>query len=630
MRPQVAIGIGIAAAALFGVLLVPRFVPASVDRAEAEALRRSEQARRQLHEFSFRLGEVARLADAEKLKAADLSALAGSEELSRLEQSLNELVRRTQQADQTLHGRGLPATTIRAQRVDSAGLQSAAGVLHAATQRNQALLKQALDEARAAARSGGEVGAVAMVLGMTELARAEELSQAAQRTRSELASELASFLEHVYELQHMQTETEQVSAFDVQQVLASLAEDTEEVNGRLKEAEGQVAELTKRVPEFQARLQQARSELAALRAALIELEKRGFRPGDDSSFEAFRAEYQRIAARMAELEQQEQLLSVGGMQGGELQGDELEHGQWVAGQPSEGLDQVEWNLARAADNAARWARARDSLQQLAARIQRDRQEADQRRQAYAAQAQSLRSRLEQHRARMKELLDAQMAQENEALGAARAAEEAFAKAGKALAGWKSAARKLRSEQDTKGTNERLRVMVGDETVERIGPAAQAEARVLAGHVYAQRVQSLGDYVLALERAERIATELTPDAQERDRCAGELDRAKREGAEKLHQAIATYEPWAQAQTPTNWVSQASLAYAYSLLARVQPEGAEPARAQMLKWLSQAVTRRERSPYLADHVTVYRAISGEDGGRHPTPEEDGEPAESAPEG
>lgn len=617
MKPPIFVGVALGVLIAGAIWIVP-FLVRSPDAATRAALERAELSRRQAHHYDFALSALQRRLKLEDLKSADAEKLAENPVFPRLREEFGRLVGHVADLDRRLAARGVVPSGLRPQATDAAGLRAAVAAAEQAVRRNQELLREALEAARSAARDA-EAAPVAGSLGLVELGRAAEMLSEAAELRRALDAELSRLVSAAQLLRTTQSELDHFATIDLSAAIRELEASRIEVETAAATAEQRAAALSAATAERGAALEAVRGQLARARDELLAVEQSGFVAGDDASFDEFRRKYASISRRLADLQQEEQLLAFGGLRGAELSDDDPEAGSFVGGEPLEGHDVLERRLDAANDLARRWARSRESIAASLAALQARQSTVAAEKARYTAKVRALRDSVESLRASCAALAAAAAEREDQAVQAARAAAEAFAKVTTANSAWKNAAATLKREADPQGRNDRLRRITTDALIEQIGPSAEAAARVFIGRVYALRASSLATYLDALRRVELAAPGLVVDDADRKARDAELETARRDGQAALERAKATFDRFAGVSSPQVWIHQALLAYAYLSEAQLLPEQAAALRAQAAAHLERAVARRERSPYLRAHVELLRALRGED-----RPAEDSEPA------
>lgn len=624
MNRTVITGALLSAVLLLGICFVPGLL---TPRAAAlAAQRQAEQARRELEAYNQRLALLGGRIDAAALKQADHAKLAEAApaEVERIARAITESIARARQIDQKNRPRGMPAAELPSISASAAGIRTALGALEAALRENQGLLTQAASSIRAAEAAAREAAAVAYVKGMVELARGSERAAEARRRRDDLETELAAVVRLAQEIGAVRAEMEQAAGFDVDGILAGLEADLKEVQAARAEAEAAAAALQQRVGEVQTRLADLRQKLKTGRDELLRLEQSGFTAGDDASFEAYRQRYEQLSQALKEWQQEEQLLAQGGLREARIEGDDLLEGELRGGEAVEGLEELQRRLEVATEAAARWGRGVESLKERMEAVTARGQAARKDRDRHAERLGALQRELDQHKAAALELAQAAAERESEALAAARAAEKAFADAGSAISAWMSRARALQTEKDAARKNERLKSIVGDQYAPLIGPAAEAQARVLAARVLAGRAASLASLIRSLDLAARLVPDFSFERAERQQ---ELTTAQEEGLRALRAAGDSLGKAAGAGLPTRWIYQAARAYVNHLMAFVDPPRAAEYRAEAANIMREAVARQERSPYLARHVAFLRYLGGAEEAQPPAGEQAGPEGEGA---
>lgn len=613
MKPPILMGVVLAVVIAAGILVVPRLLHESQG---AAAVRLSDKAGGDIARFDPSLRGVAREVDADVLKAADADKLvtAAQAEFDAIAKQLSEAVARMKRQDGKVEKRGIKPTNLAPLSASASSVRAAITEFESARKQNYDLLSAAADDARKALAEGKQAPAVAQMAGAVAMARAWDALFDARAAREAGSVALARLVALAQDIKQQQAEADQFSAFDPAAALKALSADAAEIEQQLAAAQSLSTTLTTQVDQLKRERDEVRAQLQQGRAALLSLEERGFRPGDDAAFGAFRQQYQEQSARLVSLAEREQLLTAGGLKGGALKGDDTLSAPIEGAEPFSGLDELSLRLAAAQDQVKRLTQARQSLADMVRQVDERAKNSQTLQKAYTDRIAALRAELDKTRTQASELAQAAFAKESAALDAARAAEKAYADAASASSAFINAASQLKNSFDAAGKNERLALILRkDPTSPLIGPALQAEARLLTGRIFAFRAAGLFDYLNALTRVAENVPSVTFDSEER---AKELATAQQEGAAAINQALTTFQNQAGATTPTSWMPQAAVAYAYHLLSLLTPEAINPTenaklRALAREALAKAIAKNEKNPRLRAHVSFLEHLMGSAG-------------------
>lgn len=606
---------------LAGGFLVPAMLPHSTSPGTVQALREAELARRQVHAFDASLPLAAERADLAKLKEADFDRLAerSQEELDALRSESSRQVSRIKGSDRES---GMPESRVQPLATGASGLRSSVGALETALRENQQLLSTAVQNSRSASQSDRNALGVGQVTGTVKLVEAGRLLAEARGFRARLTIEQGRLLTVATAGAAVGGEKDRHAGLDVVELLTVLDGDIGEVAAGLADAQAEVDRLSAAVAEREQTLAAVRSQLEDVRGQRMSLEETGFAVGDDAAFEAYRAEYLRLSETLCELEQREQLLAFGGIEGGSVAGDDLLEGEIEGGSKVVGLNELQRNLALAEDKLTRYARGRQTLGDQKSLVTTMGEEARALEGQYATRLEALQTKAGQIRDDMSELARQALDKEEAALRAAREAVSAFGNAKSAVGRWTGDARSLQSDKDPQRANDRLRRIIADSFAGEAADSGKAQANTLVGRILTERALGLGEYVDALERANHLMPEADFDPSElRD----ELAQARDEALAVLNEAREGYETLAQKQSGTSWVHQASLATVYHLLSLIDEYNAAQHRSNLLDQLGQTIANRQQSPYLQQQVALHVLLTGGVEPPRPEPSDEQQPDE-----
>jgi hypothetical protein len=514
----------------------------------------------------------------------------------------------------------MPDSDLPAFAASPSGVRSSVNGLENALRENQKLLTESDKNARSATQTDRNALGVGQVAGMVGLAEAGRLLAEARELRARLTVEQTRLLRVAAKGAEAQSERDRHAGLNATEIQNLLDDDLEAITAALSETQFEVDRLNNEVAEREQALTALRGELEEARTQRLTLEETGFTIGDDASFEAYRVEYLRLSETLRALEQREQLLAFGGIEGGRVSGDDLLKGKIEGGVTIVGLDELKRQLALAEDQLARHARARKALEDQKNLV--------------VTMGDAARTWESQSAAEMAEIgavMDglAQQALDKEeaALGAARQAEAAFKNAKAAADHWTGDATSMQREKDPQRLNERLKLIVGDDVVAQAASSSEAQAKMLIGRIYTERALGLSESLDTLARVNELvpSSAFDPTALQ----AG-FAEARDQAVAILNEAREAYERLAQKQSSTSWVHQASLATVYHLLWLIDEFNADQHRSNLLDQLGKVVESRRQSPYLQQQVALY-ALLTEGGGTPRSGEPTGstEPVNEQPE-
>ena len=536
MKPAITVGVVIGAVILAAGLLAP-LLQSSESRAARQAADDAELAMRLLHRHDYQLNQLARLADPQALKAADMSGVLEKTK-DPLEQLRQENARHLGRLQAQAQQDGLPARRIEPPAPTVGGLQQAAQAWDAALKANDRLLTQAAQVAKAAAGGvGANVPGVAQTVGAVEYTRAAALMDEAFLLRQRQRWLAARLLLLAGQWKAYQADEQYFRGLEMGPIKGQIEQHLGELRALSTEAESDVQALASQVEARQQELAGIEQELRQARDELLSLEQTGFKPGDEASFQAYREKYAALSERLRTTEEREQLLRYGGYEGAQFTSDNLELARIEGGQVVVGLEKLQAHLAAAQERDRRLKAGISALEEQARAIQQSDEAAAQAQQRQADLLARLDAEQEQVRAELTEVVKQAVAKEEEALAAARSAAGAFRTSQQAADRWQRAARDIQSTKDTERKNPRLNMIVGDRAIPQIGTGAEAAALVLLGRIYASRIEA----AQTLIRDMAILDELRSDRPPFDATlfTEQIATARQEALDKLNKACLLY-------------------------------------------------------------------------------------------
>ncbi len=601
MRPSVIVGAAIAV--VFALLLW--FGPMIGSTSARNAVRASETAEA-ARRLAFRAGtHVSRVAlehELEAMKARqDLDELIAQskESFDQLAQQFNKELNEIKRGDEQTNA-DLPPPDIKPPALTAAGVRGAIDSFADSLKADRELLVQAENLIKSAP-SATDVVVLPQVRGSVQYLQSLIAFAQSQAARKQLAVQRANMLQVAASLRQTQSFIDRYVSMDVSDIVAELEQGLEEAKKLENEALSEASALEVEVAGVQQQIDQVRSEMESTQNELRQVEKTGFTAGNDQSFQSYRHRYLELAGKLNELERREQELLHGGVAGAQFERGEILNASMSGGEPVTSLDHLQWRLADAQKRAEGLQNYRKSIEEKIGFIQSLGRSAGDSRVNYEERLAELREKLQAADAERVKHFTAAYGLEDEALKAARAAKEHFGKAAAAASAWINDASTAQRENDPERTNERLKQITGDDMATRVGESSVAAANLLLGQIHAQRVE---DFTRELDMYDQVAR-FVPGVQigNPEQLNNFLNTNREAGQNAVKDAIAKYEEWAQGAGAAQWVSQAALATAYYLLARLEPPMAEEHVVKARETIAAAVEGRRQSPYLKHAVMFF---------------------------
>lgn len=501
-----------------------------------------------------------------------------------------------------LHGYA-PQLADLAARSEKGALES--GAIARTLKENAALLSEAERTAAAAAQDADSTPTAGHVAGMVKLSKATLLLDDARRLRRSMEVQEGRVIQNASGWADVNRDMKASVELDVGPSVAALEADLERMRADQQQAQTEAESLAARIAETEKTIETVREEARQQTEQLRQLEKQSFQTGSDSSFQAYRAQYQQLSDRLRSLQEQEMLLAHGGVSGGQVVDDGLvesiEGGETVIG-----LSELKARHEIADERAKRLTGSIANVESQIANLKTLAASAKAEAERYRARLDEFGAEIEAGLARLSELYQQASEKDEQAARAAQEAVTAFRNAARKADAWQGAARQLQSAKDPQRANERLKTIVGDNGAKQELQSAEAHASALLGRVHAERAQALSDYGATLEQ---IAA-YTGNARDTAELQTALAAAREAATTALNDAHKLYEQLAQSQSPTSWVLQASLAAVDHLLGQVDEMNRAQHIASAMNALTNALKGREQSPYVhPDLLTLRNRLSGE---------------------
>jgi hypothetical protein len=623
VKPSILVGVGLGVVFLAAGLVAP-LLRSGADKAAEQAQDKAGLARRELARYNQMLPQVQPLANAAELKTRDesLAAAATAAEKS-LKDLAGEYAKRTRGAQDLARQGGLPAPTFPAAATDAGGARRALDGFDAAVKANENLLKAALKDAQDAAGLDNNAIGVAHSVGMAEYVRAVGLLGLATGTGQQLLEAQAHLVDLASQIKRTGGLATHSRTLDAGDRIRQLRGDLDEIGRLHQEAEAGLKTLTGQVDEQSRQLATTDAALQKATAERLALEQQGFTVGDEASFRAYRTRYLALTDELRTLQERQQTLRHGAREGAEFSGEDLEIARLDGGRPVVGLETLQARLAAAQERVRRLELARVTLEDQIKHTTAQNQEAQREAARYEQQLVELRTAARTAAESVQALAGEALEKEEQALAAAKKAVQAFGQAQRSLETWLRGVRELQNTKDVARRNERLRLILQDPYLEQLGRSAEAAAQVLAGRVYARRVERID----ALVRDVELAMHHGADCQfDMPAAETQFAAAQTDGVAIVEKAAETYQRMGERAGPTTWIPQGALAATHHLLAQIDDTQRDVRFDQAREVLAKALEKNEKSPYAQPLIRFRDALAAK-APAPPTaePEEIGAPGE-----
>jgi hypothetical protein len=595
-------GVVLAMIALAIIFVVPVFLPRATDPTTLDAMKKSELARRQLHSYDSTLPLAADRSDLERLKTADLGPLAEktAEDYAPVQTEFNRGIQGAKKLDQRS---GLTGSELR----PVAPGAGAVGGFEKGVRDNEKLLKDAVQNARQATQEDRDRNALSagQIAGTTKLVEANNVLVEARSLRTALATELDRLLNDAVHWAEIQSLNEHYAGLDLTDVEKTLGDDLSEIGARMQETSGELQTVESTLAATKKSLEETRAQLQIQQAKLADLEKKGFVAGKATAFETYRAEYVKLSNDLRGLQLREQTLTHGGIEGGTVTGDDLVAGEFQGGKIVAGIDELERKAAILRVKLERLGQAKQTLESQRTLVAGLTSESKTQRTSCGEKLLAAKAEFDQARVRVDEAAKLAFEKEDATLQAAKDAVAGFKTAKSAADQWKTKATSTQRDYDAPRLNERLKLIIADESAATAASSGEAQATALVGRVLAERTLALGGYLDVVARVKALmpSADLDPTALQES-----YTQAHDTAIENLNAAREMYERLAQKQVPTQWVPQASLATIYHLLWQIDATNAAQHRGNLLDLLGRVVQGRQQFPYIQQEVLLYSALGG----------------------
>ena len=583
------LGFVLAIIVIAALVVVPHFLPQSTAPSAREAARQAELARRELMTYRVSMPDAAERANLEELKDADFEKLIAQkqERFEELGRQFSQEVSQVKRASAKLDNSGLPPSELKPVSTSASGLRSAVSAFESDARANAKLLEDADRSAREALSDGGDELEVGHIAGTVKLVKAEQTLGQARVLRADMTRLEALLLETAAKWADARAAADYHASIDVKGIEENLAADLETMQADVAKAQAEVTELGELIGRNGALLTETRENIATLRDKQVEMEDQGFTLGDDESFADYRERYRDLVERLRVLQEREHVLAFGGIEGGQVAGDDLVSGEIRGGTQVLGLDELKSQLARAETRLERYQSGVQALERQIAMMRKLDDEASSRRGDHEQRMSTLGGQIDQLQERLNNLANEAFDLEDKAISAAKEAQRAYATASRAAGKWISDASDLQRNKDPQRLNERLKRIINDKSIKPFGGAAEASAKLLEGRIQAERALALRDFANALQRVRTLVPENTADVAAVEE---KYATAQEQAIEALNAAREGYERLTQQENNTSWLFESSLATVYHLLSLVDPIRGQDAYSNFVDRLGRVVQDR----------------------------------------
>lgn len=584
---------------LGGSFLAPRIFHTSSAAMNPAAQRRAEEAQRQLAAYNEGVPRLLARQDAEALRNADADTLLArvSKDVEDQSSLISQTIERARQADRQSGMNGSIPNPVSGAELIRKGVADLQKLGNA----NDANLKAAIKAANEAASEGRSSLGVGQVLGMVKSVEATDHFAESRRVRTRLNDERVEAVAAATEWAVAKTNFDHFSGLSGKAADEALRGDMAEFEKLLTEGQTTLDELNRTLSDRKTALESTKAGLVAARSELARIEQTGFQPGNDSSFLSMKSSLESVSKRMAELQEQEQLLIAGGLKGARISDDEIATANFEGGEETLGIQELERRQQVAADRVARLARGKEAISKQIENVGAYGKSAEDEAKRLSAQLNEKQEQFNKIIARMAELNNAAAAKEDAALAAASAAVAAYGSS-------KSATQTFLSEiseqknLDTDGRNERLRMISADQNLKRMAEYADAEANALLGRIYAERVLELEAYLETLDRLTKVIKGSTYDPTANKEM---LATARNEAIAALGKAKSAYAGFTS-DARTGWMSQIALAAVDLTAARVDKDKAAELHADAADNMRKATEKAGKSWLFNAHYQMLKDL------------------------
>lgn len=608
MKKELLIGTVLAAAVLVAVTFAPSVLSGN---ATAQAARDAELARRELHAYDARLTLTGLRAQMDRLKDADYEALAARVGET-LQSRLQDVAPRIQGAKTLDRTNALPNSALPLLSTDANGMRGGVKAFEARLTHNAELLTSAGKNAQKALTAARGAPTVGEVSGMVKLTEAGDWLGQARLMRTELSRLQVLALSLASDWLATRALMDHYKGLDSSEVESALRGDVADLEAQIAAARTELERVSTELSAREAELATVRQQLLAKRAEMSSVEDRGFQAGNDADFHAFRDALRRLSEELKTLQTREQLLAVGGLEGGTWVDDGTEAGAIDGGSPALGVEPLRRRVDALTLHVERLTRSRDGLQtalRSAGGYQQDARTGEKR---FDQQLQKLQAEFAKVNQRIDELATEVANVEAKAKAAATTAANDFEKAAAAARDWKEAQLKTQRTYDAEGRNDRFKLIKNDARTERVATMGRAEALALVGRIQAERLAGEVERKSTLERLTRMIPGSQYNREEIDK---QISEARDAAASALNEAKSTYARLADDDKTASWLHNLSLASVALLLARVDPQNAAGHQADAAEAVRNAAKLKDSPFFRREYAALVELVLGK--GSEPAP-------------
>lgn len=476
---------------------------------------------------------------------------------------------------------------------------------------NDAFLDQAVSSARQASQlvSGQPIASVAMIQAAAHMNAAIAKLREAGRIRLTVDEALSESFSFAVRERYQKDMSRYFSSIDTDPIIealrggeggqAQLQEQLESTQANLNSLNQQITQKEQQLASIQTQLKRAQQERLRLEET---------RANDGIGYEAFRSTFAGVMRNLAQLQEQEQLLLMGGLKGATLDPVDPVNGPITGGEEVQGIVDLKAEKYRLELMQERLTGGIDELDKQVKQVQKSAELAEEASGTYGTKADEYRAAMISAQSPVQELTAQAMAIEDEALAAARAARSAFEVVDRAVIAFKRGARDVQSSRDPERQNARLKSILADSLVEEMGKTGEAAARTIEARVLLLRLTSVERQRQLLSKIARVADAQIQDEQT---LADLIDAARKDGLDTLDAALEIYQEVNQSEINTNWATLAGQGAAIYLKSRFDQVRSQDLAFEAARVMQDAVDGREQSPYLAKHVIFRDYLSDRTG-------------------
>ena len=472
---------------------------------------------------------------------------------------------------------------------------------------NNSYLTEAISNARQAAQlvSSQPRAHINLIQGAANMTEAYDKLRDAERVRVDVEATLYEAFKYAIRERYQRDKQAYYSALDTEPIIADLL--NKEFGKTYNETEleavdTQLAAVSEELSARESELDDVSEKLSQAQQERLQLETQRSEGG--ISFQDFRSSYGNVMTRLATLQEQEQLLTRGGLRGAKVDITDPVNGPITGGEPVRGTEELAAEKARLEAVRERLMGAVEEIENQVQQVQKSAELNAATANTYSLRAGEFKDAMIQAQSDLAKLTTEAFELEDAALKASRAARGAFEQADRAIVAFQRKARETRSASDPEGQNQRLQSIINDKMVTQIGKSAEAAARVLEARILLLRMESVERQRQILQKIVQLANgELTDEQTLTDL----ITASRKEGRDTLNEAIKIYEQLSSDENATVWADLAGQGAAVYLKSRFDAANGPQIAYEATRIMQQAIEGRQQSPYLAKHVLFYNYLA-----------------------